>query len=73
MLDILLPGADGFEILKKLKADPRYTKIPVVLLSNLSQPTDLQKGKDLGAVKFLIKSTVTLDEIIDEIKSVLAM
>lgn len=71
MLDILLPGADGFEILKKIKADEKLKNIPVILLSNLSQKADLDKGKALGAVKFLVKSTVTLDEIIEEIKSVI--
>lgn len=71
LLDILLPGTDGFEILKKLKADPSTKDIPVILLSNLSQQADIDKGKQLGAVKFLVKSTVTLDEIIGEVKSVL--
>jgi len=72
MLDILLPGADGFEILQKIKANEKTKSIPVILLSNLSQPDDIKKGKELGAVKFLVKSTVTLDEIINEIKSVLS-
>jgi CheY-like chemotaxis protein len=71
LLDILLPGADGFEILRKLKAGEATAKIPVILLSNLSQKADLEKGKELGALKFLVKSTVTLDEIISQIKSVL--
>jgi DNA-binding response OmpR family regulator len=71
LLDILLPGTDGFEILKKLKADPSTKDIPVILLSNLSQQADIDKGKQLGAVKFLVKSTVTLDEIIGEVRSVL--
>ena len=71
LLDILLPGSDGFEILKKLKGGKEKKKLPVILLSNLSQKADLEKGKELGAVKFLVKSTVTLDEIISQIKSVL--
>lgn len=70
LLDILLPGLDGFEILKRIKAGPRKD-VPVVLLSNLGQKTDIDKGKDLGAVRFLIKATVTLDEIVSEIKVVL--
>ncbi|MDO8492271.1 MAG: response regulator [bacterium] len=73
MLDILLPGTDGFEILKKIKSNERIKNIPVIILSNLSQPADLKKSKDLGAIKFLVKSTVTLDEIINEIKSVLSV
>lgn len=73
MLDILLPGIDGFEILSRLKANPKTKEIPVILLSNLGQKTDLDKGRELGAVRFLIKATVTLDEIIGEIKAVLSV
>ena len=72
LLDILLSGIDGFEILRQIKADERLKNIPVILLSNLGQQTDIDKGKELGAARFLIKATVTLDEIIDEIKAVLA-
>ena len=71
LLDILLPGSDGFEILKKIKMINELKDVPVVMLSNLSQKADIEKGKELGAVKFLVKSTVTLDEIIEDIRSVL--
>ncbi len=70
LLDILLPGLDGFEILKRIKEGPRKAT-PVVLLSNLGQKSDIEKGKALGAIRFLIKATVTLDEIVEEIKTVL--
>ncbi|PIQ68187.1 MAG: hypothetical protein COV91_05450 [Candidatus Taylorbacteria bacterium CG11_big_fil_rev_8_21_14_0_20_46_11] len=69
LLDILLPGLDGFEILKRIK-EGKHKGVPVILLSNLGQKTDIDKGKGLGAIRFLIKATVTLDEIIDEIKAV---
>lgn len=71
LLDILLPGIDGFEILTRLKSDPKTKAIPVILLSNLGQKSDMEKGRDLGANRFLIKATVTLDEIVSEIKSVI--
>jgi len=71
LLDILLSGIDGFEILKRIKATPAHKNTPVILLSNLGQKSDVDKGKTLGAARFLIKATVTLDEIIEEIKSVL--
>ncbi|MDP3661649.1 MAG: response regulator [bacterium] len=71
LLDILLPGVDGYEVLKRLKANPQTKSIPVILLSNLGQSDDVEKGKTLGAARFLIKATVTLDEIVAEIKSVL--
>src|SRR3989344_7105682 len=59
LLDVLLPGIDGFEILRRLKAEESSRKIPVIFLSNLGQKDDLEKGKKLGAVKFLIKATVS--------------
>ena len=71
LLDILLSGIDGFEILSRLKANASTKDIPVILLSNLGQKPDIERGSKLGAARFLIKATVTLDEIIDEIKGVL--
>jgi DNA-binding response OmpR family regulator len=72
MLDIILSGIDGFEILRRIKSDPKIKHIPVILLSNLGQTSDIEKGKNLGAVRFLVKATVTPDEIIEQIKEVLA-
>lgn len=71
LLDILLPGKDGFQILKELKQDPELKTVPVIFLSNLGQKSDIEKGKELGAEKFLIKATVTLEEIAQEIEAVL--
>lgn len=67
MLDILLPGMNGYEILEKLKGDDKTKKVPVIILSNFGQKSEVEKGMKLGAEKFLIKATLTLDEIIDEI------
>lgn len=71
LLDILLPGIDGFEILRRLKSNLKTQNIPVILLSNLGQKADVEKGTKLGAARFLIKATVTLDEIVEEIKAVI--
>ena len=72
ILDIILSGMDGFEILRRIKSDPKIKQIPVILLSNLGQASDIEKGKNLGAARFLVKATVTPNEIIDQIKEVLA-
>ena len=72
MLDLLLPGMDGFEILRQIKANPSTKNIPVVLLSNLGQVEDINKGKGLGATRFIVKATVSPNEIVDQIKEVLA-
>lgn len=72
VLDILLSGIDGFEILKRVKSMDTVKNTPVILLSNLGQKADIEKGKALGASKFLVKATLTLDEIIEEVKAVVS-
>ena len=53
LLDLILPGIDGFEVLKQAKENPLTTEIPVIILSNLGQRDDIEKG--LGLVDFLIE------------------
>ncbi len=67
VVDILLPGMDGFEVLQKIKMNEKNRNIPVIVLSNTSKPTDLEKAKMLGAQKFLLKAAVSLDQIIKEV------
>jgi DNA-binding response OmpR family regulator len=71
ILDILLPGIDGFEVLSKIKEDPSVVSVPVVILSNLGQKEEVEKGMRLGATDYLIKAQVTSDEITNKVKSVL--
>jgi DNA-binding response OmpR family regulator len=74
LLDIILPGIDGFEVLKRVRvnADMQIASLPIILLSNLGQETDVEKGRALGANDYLIKSNFTIDEIIEKIKRLLA-
>lgn len=72
LLDLLLPGTDGYEVLKQLKADPESAKIPVVILSNLSQDKIVSRGFELGAAGFLVKAHNDLGEIVTKIKELLA-
>lgn len=69
-LDILMPGKNGFEILEHIK-DLKVT-VPIVITSNLSQKEDIDRAKKLGAHDFLVKSTVTLDEIVDYARSLVS-
>ena len=71
LLDILLPGMSGFELLEKLKSNEKIKNIPVIILSNLSQKSDIEKGKELKAERFLVKATLTLDEIMRQIGEIL--
>ncbi len=72
LLDLILPGIDGFELLAKIKEDPQLSQIPVIILSNLGQRDDIEKGLRLGAVDFLVKAHFTPAEIIDKVKKVLS-
>jgi DNA-binding response OmpR family regulator len=72
LLDILLPGIDGFEVLKRIRANTMFDKTHVVMLSNFGQREDLERAFAAGADKFLVKANYTLDEIVQEVKKVLA-
>lgn len=71
LLDLILPGIDGFEVLNRMKEDPALSPIPVIILSNLGQKEDVEKGLKLGAVDYLIKAHFTPGEIIEKIKNAL--
>jgi len=69
LLDLILPGMDGFEVLAKIKEDPLLSEIPVIILSNLGQRDDIEKGLKLGAADYLIKAHFTPGEVIEKVKS----
>lgn len=71
LLDVLLPKMDGFTVLKELKADPTTKPIPVILLTNLGQKDDVEKGLEAGAVDYLIKAHFKPSEIVEKVKKVL--
>ena len=71
LLDLILPGIDGFEILKKIRENPELSHIPIIVLSNLGQQEDIKRAKSLGAKDYLVKAYFTLGEIVDKIKSYL--
>lgn len=71
LLDLILPGIDGFEVLLKIKDDLVLAQIPVIILSNLGQKEDIERGLKLGAIDYLIKAHFTPGEIIDKIKNAL--
>lgn len=68
VLDVLLPGMDGFEFLKKLKFDEETKNISVIILTNLSDKESQSKGASLGAKEYILKLHFPLDEIVSKIK-----
>jgi DNA-binding response OmpR family regulator len=68
LLDIIMPKMDGFSVLKTLKEDAVTKNIPVMLLTNLGQDEDVQRGKQLGAVGYLVKANITPSEVVASVK-----
>ncbi len=72
LLDIMMPKMNGFDMLSILKKDPRFKKIPVVLLTNLAgNPKDEERGKKLGALDYWVKSEFTPREIVEKVQKLL--
>ena len=71
LLDIMLPGMNGFEVLEKLKADKAVNTIPVILLTNLNQKNEIERGLALGAEDYLIKAHFMPSEVVSKIKKIL--
>jgi len=71
LLDLILPKMDGFEVLKRLKENEETKDIPVIILTNLENPEDIEKVLSLGATTYLVKANYDLEEVIDKIKDML--
>lgn len=72
LLDIMLPDINGLQILQKIKQNPISKGTPVVLLTNLGQDAVIKQGFELGADGYLVKAAYTPDQIVQEIKNILA-
>lgn len=70
LLDIMMPGIDGYEVLKQVRhnSDPEIASIPVIMLSNLGDDEDIKKAMVSGADDYMIKSNITTDDVIAKMK-----
>ncbi|TSC72841.1 MAG: two-component system, OmpR family, response regulator RpaB [Parcubacteria group bacterium Gr01-1014_38] len=71
LLDVVLPKRDGFEILAAVRKDPKLKDLPILLLTNLGQKPDVQRGLELGANDYIIKAHFTPSEVVEKIEKVL--
>lgn len=69
LLDILLPGINGLEVLKQIKQNPQNQNLKVVLLTNLGQEATIKEGFKIGAIGYLIKAAYNPDQIVQEVKN----
>ncbi len=72
LLDIVLPNVDGWEVLKSLKADGGLNNTKVIILSNLGQKEDVEKGLQMGAARYLVKASYTPSQVAGEIQKLLS-
>lgn len=68
LLDIVMPYMDGFDVLEAINQREEWKSIPIVLLTNLSQKEDVDRGIGLGAKDFLIKSHFTPTEVLAKVQ-----
>ena len=71
LLDVILPKMHGFEVLEKLKKNPKTKEIPVIILTNLERTEDVDKAIELGATTYLVKTSYSLEEVIEKIRKTL--
>ena len=68
LLDILLPGMNGLDLLALIRQTPDTKKIPVMIISNLNDQSQMQKAATLGITHFILKATTTTKEILNKIE-----
>lgn len=71
LLDIVLPKKDGFEILSDIRKHPDLKDLPVIVLTNLGQKSDVERGLELGADDYVIKAHFTPTEVVEKIERIL--
>jgi len=68
LLDVMMPKVSGFDVLDILRNTPGTTNIRIIMLTALSQESDLQRAKELGADEYLVKSQVVIADVVDRVK-----
>jgi DNA-binding response OmpR family regulator len=72
LLDLIMPKMQGFDVLAALKASPATAGIPVIVLSNLGQDSDVQLARERGAHDYIIKSNIALEALVDRVRTFFA-
>lgn len=70
-LDLMMPKMGGFDVLEKMKTVAGLTEIPVIIMTNLGQDSDIEKGLALGAKEYFVKSDFSISEFVSKIKQYL--
>ena len=68
ILDLVMPNVDGFSVLEMIRKDESTKNLPVLVVTNLGQESDFERVKALGAQDYIVKTDVSLDDLVDKIK-----
>lgn len=72
LIDLVMPEMDGFALLEQVKASGYADKVKFIVLSNLSQESDIAKAKSLGAIDYIVKANFTPSEVVDRVEEVIS-
>lgn len=71
LLDVVMPSMDGFEVLRTIKKDHLASDAVVIMLTNLGQKDDTERGMSLGADDYVVKAHFTPSEVVEKVKKVI--
>lgn len=71
LLDLLLPKKNGFDVLAEIKANPEWQLIPIIVLSNLGEDSEIKRALDLGANDYFVKSQHPIQEVMEKVQEYL--
>jgi CheY-like chemotaxis protein len=68
LTDLILPKKSGFEVMEAIQTDPQLNHVPIIIISNLGQDADIQRGKELGAIAYFVKAKTSIDNLVQQTK-----
>lgn len=71
LLDLLLPKKNGFDVLRDIRSNPEWSLIPVVILSNLGEDSEIKRALELGANDYFVKSQHPIQEVMEKVREYL--
>lgn len=74
LLDLILPKRSGFEVLEEMQSDPQLrdrVKVPVIIISNLGQESDVERGREFGVVDYFVKARISIDDLVKKVEGYL--
>ncbi len=71
MLDLMLPGISGFDVLENIRKNPKWKGVPVIVLTNLGQEQDKKRVEELGVKDYIVKANVKIADVIEKVKGYL--